>query len=178
MDLNKRLNSYGYGVPVNGQLVELDGPEFANAYRTMSVPEFEKYKGGVCWDYARYQHMYLQYRGIRNQNFYIELHDKMSSTHTFTVVMMDGFGIYIESSFRKIQGVYISTSLDYIVSYILKNMTDHVSDFELREYKDPRSGRTTLEFMDWCIHRGKPIRIKYVETRTIDRGEYKEIVEV
>ena len=85
---------------------------------------------------------------------------------------------YIESSFLKIQGVYISTSLDCIVSYILKNMTDHVSDFELREYEDPRSGRTTLEFMDWCIHRGKPIRIKYVETRTIDRGEYKEIVEV
>lgn len=172
------MNSYGYGVPVNGQLVELDGPEFANAYRTMTPSEFEKYKGGVCWDYARYQHMYLRFRGIINQNFYIELHDKMSSTHTFTVVIMDGYGIYIESSFRKIQGVYISTSLDCIVCYILKNMTDHVSDFELREYKDPRSGRTTLEFMNWCIHRGKPIHIKYVETRTIDHGDYKEIVEV
>lgn len=178
MELNKRLNSYGYGVPVNGQLVELDGPEFANTYRTMTPSEFEKYKGGVCWDYARYQHMYLRFRGIINQNFYIELHDKMSSTHTFTVVIMDGYGIYIESSFRKIQGVYISTSLECIVSYILKNMTDRVSDFELREYKDPRSGRTTLEFMNWCIHRGKPIQIKYVNTRTIDRGDYKEIVEV
>lgn len=144
----------------------------------MSASAFEKYKGGVCWDYARYQHMYLQYRGIINQNFYIELHDKMSSTHTFTVAMINDFGIYIESSFRKIQGVYISASLDYIVSYILKNMTDHVSDFELREYKDPSSGRTTLQFMDWCIHRGKPIHIKYVKTRTIDRGDYKEIVEV
>lgn len=102
----------------------------------------------------------------------------MSSTHTFTVAMLDGMGLYLESSFLKIQGIYISTSLDYIVSYILKNMTDHVTDFELREYKDPRSGRTTLEFMDWCMHKGKPIHMKYINTRLIDHGDFKEIVEV
>ena len=176
--VNKRLNTYGYGVPVDEKLIELEGPAFANAYRTMSVSEFEKYKGGVCWDYNMYQYIHLRSHGIRSYNFYIELHDPMSSTHTFTVVPTHNCYIYIESSYLKIQGVYVSGSLDAIISFVLSHMNPDHKAYAVRGYKIPTSGKTTLQFMDWCFWNGKEVKFDYVKTRTIGRGDYKEIVEV
>ena len=175
-ELNNKLNSFGYGALVNGHIEDLQGIDFANAYRTLSCKEFAKYKGGVCWDYARYQKNYLTHCGIPAENYYIELHDAMSSTHTFTIVKSDGRYIYLESSFQKIQGVYESSDLNSIISFILLSMKcDRNRKYDIRKFKDPKSGLTTLEYMDYVINHGQPVSIHYVNTEIIHHDDMNEI---
>ncbi|MCK9198719.1 MAG: hypothetical protein M0P49_03870, partial [Bacilli bacterium] len=106
--LNKKLNEYEYGFIVDGKITD-DFENFWRDYRTISPKDFEKNKGGVCWDYVEYQNTQLTKMGLSCFTYYIELNDKMSSTHTFTVISADKI-IYIESAYGKIQGVWEARS--------------------------------------------------------------------
>ena len=172
--LHHRLNKFGYGVVKDGHLVDIkDGPTFANLYRTMSCKEFIQYQGGICWDYARFQHHYLRHLGLPAENYYIEINDANSSTHTFTVIPVDGKYIYLESSFLRIQGVYVGESLDVILQFILQAMgfDPRKNKVLVRSYDDPKSGLTTFQFMDYCLKKGSERLFSYnVDAIVVNRN--------
>lgn len=176
--LNKKLNSYGYGLVMNGKLVDFkeDPREFANLYRTMSCKEFTQYRGGICWDYARFQKSFLNHIGLPAENYYIEIHNTQSSTHTFTVIPVEHQYVYLESSFLKIQGVYVAKSIDIIIQYILQSMGyDPIKEaVDIRSYTDPKPGLTTLQFMDYCMHHGMKKYFSYSKDNTVKN--YKGIL--
>ncbi|MCK9199382.1 MAG: GNAT family N-acetyltransferase, partial [Bacilli bacterium] len=96
---------------------------------------------------------------------YIELNDKMSSTHTFTVISADKI-IYIESAYGKIQGVWEARSLQDIFNFILKNMFEDdgkQSTFQIYQFESPinKYGMNTLQYMDYIKKNGKKINHKY-----------------
>lgn len=172
--LHHKLNKFGYGVVKDDHLVDIkDGPTFANLYRTMSCKEFVQYQGGICWDYARFQHHYLKHLGLPAENYYLEINDANSSTHTFTVIPIDGKYIYLESSFLRIQGVYIGENLDVIIQFILQamNFDPRKNKIFVRSYDDPKPGLTTLQFMDYCVKKGSERLFSYsVDAIVVNRN--------
>lgn len=172
--LHHNLNKFGYGVVKDDHLADIkDGPTFANLYRTMSCKEFVQYQGGICWDYARFQHHYLKHLGLPAENYYLEMNDANSSTHTFTVIPIDGKYIYLESSFLRIQGVYIGENLDVIIQFILQamNFDPRKNKVFVRSYDDPKPGLTTLQFMDYCMKKGSERLFSYsVDAIVVNRN--------
>ena len=172
--LHHRLNKFDYGVVKDGRLVNMEGgPEFANTYRSLSCKEFLQYQGGICWDYARFQHHYLKHLGLPAENYYIEINDANSTTHTFTVIPVEGKYIYLESSFLRIQGVYVGESLDVIIQFILQAMgfDPRKNKVLVRSYDDPKSGLTTLQFMDYCLKKGSERLFSYnVDAIVVNRN--------
>lgn len=172
--LHHKLNKFGYGVVKDGHLADIkDGPTFANLYRTMSCKEFVQYQGGICWDYARFQHHYLKHLGLPAENYYLEINDDNSSTHTFTVISIDGKYIFLESSFLRIQGVYIGENLDVIIQFILQamNFDPRKNKVFVRSYDDPKPGLTTLQFMDYCMKKGSERLFSYsVDAIVVNRN--------
>lgn len=172
--LHHKLNKFGYGVVKDGRLADIkDGPTFANLYRTMSCKEFVQYQGGICWDYARFQQHYLKHLGLPAENYYLEINDANSSTHTFTVIPIDGKYIYLESSFLRIQGVYIGENLDVIIQFILQamNFDPRKNKVFVRSYDDPKPGLTTLQFMDYCMKKGSERLFSYsVDAIVVNRN--------
>lgn len=172
--LHHKLNKFGYGVVKDGRLADIkDGPTFANLYRTMSCKEFVQYQGGICWDYARFQHHYLKHLGLPAENYYLEINDANNSTHTFTVIPIDGKYIYLESSFLRIQGVYIGENLDVIIQFILQamNFDPRKNKVFVRSYDDPKPGLTTLQFMDYCMKKGSERLFSYsVDAIVVNRN--------
>ena len=156
--LNSFLNSFRYGVPYNGHiLIPDDAEEFTNVYHYLSPKEFLKYRCGVCWDYTAFQSEELRKHHANYTNFYVELgNPKSPDTHTFTVVKIGDKYIYIESSFKMIQGVYVSSNLTDIIDYVIYNMAKYsiYKDFEkivvvVRAYKDNRNyGENSIEFTE------------------------------
>lgn len=161
--LNKRLNDFGYGVVVNGKCVDYEGEEFANHYHYLSPREFERAKGGVCWDYVSYQSSIMKRMKVNYMNYYIELRNVPNSdTHTFTVIKLeDGMYLYTESSYQRIQGLYLSSNLEDITHFILHNMCKNHENkrvvlYIITGYKEYKNyGCTTLEFMDDMIKKKK-----------------------
>lgn len=172
--LHHKLNKFGYGVVKDGRLADIkDGPTFANLYRTMSCKEFVQYQGGICWDYARFQHHYLKHLGLPAENYYLEMNDVNSSTHTFTVIPIDGKYIYLESSFLRIQGIYIGENLDVVIQFILQamNFDPRKNKVFVRSYDDPKPGLTTLQFMDYCMKKGSERLFSYsVDAIVVNRN--------
>lgn len=172
--LHHKLNKFGYGVVKDGRLADIkDGPTFANLYRTMSCKEFVQYQGGICWDYARFQHHYLKHLGLPAENYYLEINDTNSSTHTFTVIPIDGKYIYLESSFLRIQGIYIGENLDVVIQFILQamNFDPRKNKVFVRSYDDPKPGLTTLQFMDYCMKKGSERLFSYsVDAIVVNRN--------
>ena len=172
--LHHKLNKFGYGVVKEGHLVDIkDGPTFTNLYRTMSCKEFVQYQGGICWDYARFQHHYLKHLGLPAENYYLEINDVNSSTHTFTVIPIDGKYIYLESSFLRIRGIYIGENLDVIIQFILQAMQfdPRKNKVFVRSYDDPKSGLTTLQFMNYCMKKGSERLFSYnVDSIVVNRN--------
>lgn len=159
--LNRLLNKFEYGYldKETGKLINpKNGREFAKNYHYLSPKEFESVKGGVCWDYAEYQYRVLRKAGYQAINFYIELSDKMSSTHTFTVVKVDNYYIYTESSFQILEGVYISKHVSDIFNFVLNGIVldgmmedpnDKTLTYQIHSYFGyDNYGCTVLEFMD------------------------------
>lgn len=172
--LHHKLNKFGYGVVKNRRLADIkDGPTFANLYRTMSCKEFVQHQGGICWDYARFQHHYLKHLGLPAENYYLEINDANSSTHTFTVIPIDGKYIYLESSFLRIQGIYIGENLDVVIQFILQamNFDPRKNKVFVRSYDDPKPGLTTLQFMDYCVKKGSERLFSYsVDAIVVNRN--------
>ena len=171
--LNKALNKFGYGYvdKVTGQIMDTDNDaEFSKLYHYLSPEEFEKAKGGVCYDYAEYQYRVLRKSGYNAINFYIELKDKRCSTHTFTVVKFNDFYLYLESSFEMIKGVYVAIHMKDIFNFVLNAMVSYESipniGYELHSYPGyDNYGCDALTFMNHMIKEEKLIMKGIISTK-------------
>lgn len=131
--LNKLLNKFGYGYVdrETGKIKDIDDDyEFSKLYHYLSPEEFEKSKGGMCYDYAEYQYWVLRKSGYNVINFYIELQNY--NTHTFTVVKFNDFYVYLESSFAMIKGIYISKHIQDIFNFVLNAMVEYVNSMNIQ----------------------------------------------
>lgn len=153
--LNKKLNSYSYGIIHNNKIINpKDESDFYNWYHYLSPLEVDKYKCGVCWDLANYQEIYLKQHNINCQNYYIELKNEDKSTHTFTICKLNNKYIYLESSFKIFAGIYefdnINECLHFIIGNVIKfnNYKDNI--YYITKYSNYHNyGVGVLEYMNY-----------------------------
>lgn len=131
--LNRRLNGYIYGVFIDGVYdpKRNNTAEDWEEYVTICNPtEFERRKGGTCWDYVVYQANYIKSCRPNLQYHawfvYFDNGEDLPS-HTFmTFPLSDGGAILIESSFKAIRGMYYTNGSEMdLVNFILDKMIQY-----------------------------------------------------
>lgn len=123
-DMVRDLKRYAYGIPVNGKVQNVPSSEyFDKHYRLLSPDEFEKYGGGVCWDYVEFMEGYLDAYGYSCKKYYISTDTKDGDTHTF-ITVDDGEGglLYPESSFKLIEGLHKVKNVEEAIKMITSKM--------------------------------------------------------
>lgn len=163
-ELYEKIRYFEYGIPVDGVIKGVPSPEyFAKNYHFLKPEEFEKYGGGICWDYVEYERKCLEVNDIDFNQYYLITNTPPNyDTHTFITVKDGDELIYIESSFKRVEhiidGVQKFKTLEDIVRLITTNMwycNDNDKRFDEFKYDvckfkgHPQYGCTCQEYMDW-----------------------------
>ena len=126
LKLNDRLNDYEYMVPNNGNpITHIKNDDFVKYYILLSPNEFEKYKGGVCWDYVAYEAMYFRakYPNIKFETYYQVIDNRNDNpTHTFLIFEFNKKWYWFESSWKPNCGVYGFDNKDDCIEYIMQKL--------------------------------------------------------
>ena len=163
-ELYEKIRYFEYGIPVDGVIKNVPSAEYyVKNYRFLKPEEFEKYKGGICWDYVEYERKFLEVNDIDFNQYYLITNTPPNyDTHTFITVKDGDELIYIESSFKRVEhiidGVQKFKSLEDIVKLITTNMwycndnDKHFDEFKYDVCKfkgHPQYGCTCEEYMKW-----------------------------
>lgn len=125
-DMLYELKGFNYGIPVNGKIQNVQDDEYyTKNYKLLSPDEFEKYKGGICWDYVEWEEGYMNAYGYDCKKYYIYTETESRTTHTF-ITVDDGKGglLYPESAFSQIAGVHKIKNVQEAVDMIMDKMFD------------------------------------------------------
>jgi len=122
IDFNKKTNLMEYIVPNNGDIIyQISAEDYFNKYKCLTPSEFEKYNGGVCWDYVIYEaaNFNSRFRDIKYDTFYIIADNPPEySTHTFLVFYLNGKVYWYESSWKPMIGIWEFDNVDDLLSYM------------------------------------------------------------
>lgn len=142
IQLNSDLNDYQYGVLLKNKRIvtDLSSINFGKEYRTLTISEFEKYKVGVCWDFANYEYYWFRKHGYQCKAYFCQLDNgKDCPTHTFIVFKLkrDPNYYHFESSWGSQQGIHSYKSMDDLYKSINKKMIDEYgkAPFCIYEYE-------------------------------------------
>ena len=162
--LYEKIRYFEYGIPVDGVIKPVPSAEYyVKNYHFLKPEEFEKYGGGICWDYVEYERKFLEVNDIDFNQYYIITNTPPNyDTHTFITVKDGDDLIYIESSFKRVEhiidGVQKFKTLEDIVKLITTNMwycndnDKHFDEFKYDVCKfkgHPQYGCTCEEYMKW-----------------------------
>lgn len=174
MNLNTKLNLYEYGLPINGVITDVTSADYYDKnYKSLSPKEFDTYKGGICWDYVRYQDAYLTKKRVRHVNYFI-IDPHTFQTHTITISKINKKYYYIESSFKKYCGVYESNNVKNIFSFVTHNMKiSNYNIFRITEFpKDHTPSNMYIRFMtdlSKMVLQGNTKNLKYIKLKNLQK---------
>ena len=171
--MNRKLNLYEYIIPNNGDIItKITAQDYYDKYRYLSIEEFEKYKGGICWDYVHYEHNDIQ---LEHKCFYAMFDDKKDyPTHTFIIYKYNNRYYWFESSWKSHIGIFVYKSEYDALSSIIFELysylqnTENIKNYYMSIY-DPNSipiGYTCQQFMDFqskIVKKYFVNQIKYVK---------------
>lgn len=187
-ELYAAWENFSYGIPKKGKIENVPSAEYYDKhYRFLTPEEFEKYGGGICWDYVEWGDQFLQDKDVKFRKFYIWTETPPNwDTHTFIVLdcgEMDRY-VYVESSFKLLKGVWIHNSLDEIIDTITWNMfkcNDNARRFDQFRYvvfeftgKHPDYGCTCKQYMNWMAENAKDIKEGYAKKDQPPNGVVQE----
>lgn len=138
IDLNSRLNGYEYGFISRDRKHRHINTENFEGYQVLKPEEFEKYKIGVCWDYAIYEAWWFKKNlpDVEYHTWFIVYgNDDDCPTHTFLTFNFNGKWYWFESSYHKHQGIWESESEENILQNVLQYMNkDDYLERDLSRY--------------------------------------------
>lgn len=122
VQINDRLNKANYQIVHRGKAIyNIESEDFLKRYKTMNARKFEKYDGGVCWDYVVYEaNWFNKYMpDIKYDVFYFEMVDDITNpTHTFLIFYYEDKVYWFESSWKSNVGVYEFLNIDQALTHI------------------------------------------------------------
>lgn len=123
-DIIAELKDFKYGLVKDGKLSTSNNSveDYDTLYKFMTLDEFEKYRGGICYDYVEWEEAYLKDHGKKYSKYYLYANTDNNDTHTFILVKNNDGYIYLESAFKDIEGVYPVKNLQEAVDIITKAM--------------------------------------------------------
>jgi superfamily II DNA or RNA helicase len=165
LEMNKRLNDYGYGIVKEGKYtVNPTDEEVSKYYTSISPGKFGKYKGGICFDYMAFEDLYLRSHAILPEPFVLRL-PEINTSHGFVIVEDGDRYIYPESFMKKVAGVYTAKSLDEIVSFIVNQLRGNkpVTKIELIRAQSyyGRYDENAYDFFTRIYKQGSLTKIKF-----------------
>lgn len=155
------LSDFKYGALIDTEFKEdFTDSELQKYYRLMSPREFEKYHGGICWDYVEWEYDFLKKNGLSPERYFILLDTPPAfDTHTFVVCKTkDNKYVYPEKAFHtlseKINGCKTFDSLEEIFRLVAKTMASDKGKsnvvFNVTNYPKPPANATCFEFFRFC----------------------------
>lgn len=180
IEFNNKLNNFEYILPNNGNIVtHISYEDYCNYYRYLSSSEFEKYTGGICWDYVAYEANWFSRKAIKYNTYFIYFDNKQMSSHTVLLFYHNNSCYWFESSWKKYAGIYKFKDTDAALTYIISTMRRanpnikkcHVVPYNARDKK--LIGIDMESFYDYIMKK-KPISFK----RDIAKPEIINIVSV
>lgn len=132
-----KLRGFKYGIPINGKIQNIPSSEYYDKhYRLLSPEDFEKFGGGVCWDYVEWSERYLRAYGYECKKYYIYMDTVNADTHTF-ITVDDGNGglLYPESAFKTIEGLHKIKNVEEAIKMIASKMFDFNDNSKYSEIK-------------------------------------------
>ena len=162
---NNKLNKYEYLIYNKRSkkvITRVKSEDFVNYYHYMNPEEFEKYNGGVCWDYCMYQSNWFDINmpTLKYKNFFIIIDINNKPTHTVTLIYLNDGCYWFESSWKTHCGIYKfrneKEALSYIVDQLISVQPDYKDEaIYLTEYDPTNSklyGMDCVSFMNYMIH--------------------------
>lgn len=120
VQFNKELNSWTYGVIVNGKKYTSSNDVDWSRYRTIPIPIMEKEHVGICWDFVNYQHAWFKSHQIKDDSyFYVQQKSTNPDdvvTHTFSIISINGGNYWFESSWSSNKGIHKVSSWKDVVN--------------------------------------------------------------
>ena len=165
-DIVAELKNFKYGIVKDGKLSTSNNSieDYNKYYKFMTLDEFEKYRGGICYDYVEWEEAYLRDHGKRYKKYYLYADTKYNDTHTFVLVKNNEGLIYLESAFKPIEGVYpvknLQEALDIITKAMFRmNGNDKLDSFKyyVWEYKGHPEYGSSIKQCDEFYTKGEPI---------------------
>ena len=194
-ELYDKWTNFEYGIPIDGELTTVtSAKEFDENYRFLSPDDFEKYGGGVCWDFVEWGAKFLRNKGIKFHQYYIQTDTPPNyDTHTFIVCHCGDKFVYPECAFdiiaSDLDGLGTFNSLPEIYNYIASKMFECNGNkerfkgfkFSIYEYtQTPNYGCTCQEYMDFMkehshlVFKGVAHPIDHVNGQDALMSKYQE----
>lgn len=194
-ELYDEWSNFEYGIPIDGELTTVtSAKEFDENYRFLSPDDFEKYGGGVCWDFIEWGAKFLRSKGIQFHQYYLQTDTPPNyDTHTFIICHCGDKFVYPECAFSLIasdlNGVGTFNSLPEIYNYIASKMFECNGNkerfkgfkFSIYEYtQTPNYGCTCQEYMDFMkehshlVFKGVAHPIDHVNGQDALMSKYQE----
>lgn len=165
IEFNKATNNMEYIVPNNGSIItQVSEEDYYKYYRLLSPEEFEKYNGGVCWDYVLYEAKYFDkfFQDVWYKTFYFC--SERGNSHTFLIFELDGIYYWYESSWKVHVGIYgfrtEKDAVDYVTNLLLDDliyrenngvpMRGYVVEYDVDEIK---VGSRCMAYMNHMIRK-------------------------
>ena len=135
-DIISELKNFKYGIVKDGKLSTNNSIEDYNKYyKFMTLDEFEKYRGGICYDYVEWEEAYLRDHGKKYKKYYLYADTKYNDTHTFILVKNANGLIYLESAFKPLEGTYEVKDLQEALDIMTKEMFKMNDNGKLDSFK-------------------------------------------
>ena len=176
------LSSFDYFIVQEDGTIDYTTSDYM-VHRTLTPSQFEKYKGGICWDYVQYQVDYFKkhFKSVKTKSFFhVFINDKDQPTHTFMLFYLNHKVYYFECSWKPMMGIYEFSSeadaLSYIVSELYKGLSpdqrDCVYDKYTLEYNPLDTSLFGLNCVDYMNYMGNKIDknqgiCKYIENKLV-----------
>lgn len=141
------LCKYSYGVEKDGNIYNVDRSEYPKWYHYLSRDEFNRYKGGLSYDYCRFLYPYFVKKGYNTELYFIEI-EGTNMNHTLPMLKVpygNGFRyVYCEAAFKYICGVYWTSDIDGLLSAIVSAMREFTiitkpTNIVIRKYKPSKN---------------------------------------
>lgn len=160
-ELNNRLNRYEYMIVTKDgkRIRKIKEEDYVKKYYSLTPERFEKFKGGICWDYVAYEAKWFQERGIKYKTYFLT-YDR--SSHTVLLYYMNNKCCWFESSWKQYRGINVYDSESEALQDIRKLMYDglkeqnmHPNEFFMIEYNalDPRLYNLSCQEYELYMHR-------------------------
>ena len=144
-----------YGIPIDGKIKDVPSSKyFDEHYKLLSPEQFMKYGGGVCWDYVEFGDWFLTDNDIKFHKYYISTKTESNDTHTFILIEYDNKYLYIESSFKLLEGIYEVDDVQEVIELITNKM--FWSNNNYLKYG-------TIEYYVWEYEGHPPFGSDYIE---------------
>lgn len=174
------LARYSHGVEMGGHIYDIDRSDYPKYYHYLSREEFNKVKGGLCYDYCRFLYPYLKQKGFDATLYFMEIAGTRIN-HTFLMLKVPSPSgdrhLYCEAAKKNIYGCYSTTDPDGIINSIVnvfryETILTKPTKVIVRTYNQIKSDNLSYDELLKELRKGKVYDEWIIKPKVTTNGSY------